>query len=962
MAQVSSGSLTFANQNQGTVSGYQPLTLSNTGNALLVFTSIATSANFNATNNCNGSLAAAASCTIEVAFAPTTTGPLTGALTITDNSNGAPGSTQTVSLGGTGTTPPAPPSAVGFSVPSMSFPNQNINTESAAQTVYVTNTGTAALDLTGAALGGTDASNFRIPSSDCSTRILSPSEFCEVTVAFKPPAVGGYSATLNFTDNAAGSPQMVNLSGTGVVPTVSLSTTSVNFNSQPTGMTSAAQPVVLTNTGMGTLSISTAAISGANAGNFAMSTDTCSGATLTYNGTCTINLTLTPSATGSLSATLTFTDNNNAVKNSTQPVSLSGTGTTPLVGFNPSAGLSFGSQSLSTASTAQTETVTNLGASNLTISTVTMGGTNAGDFTKGTDACTGATLLPSGTCTVGVTFTPSALGVRTATLNLNSSGNPAQTANLTGLGEGPLAGVYTQRYDNARTGQNTQETYLTPSNVTVGRFGKLFALPVDGQVYAQPLYVENVAIPNQGEHNVVYVATEHDSVFAFDADGLSAIPLWQTSFLNAATGVTSVPAAAAYPGSSADIKPEVGITSTPVIDPVARTLYVTVKTQELQVPGCTSDCAYNYFYRLHALDITTGAERANSPVAMAASMAGTGYDNVSGVITFNPLRELQRPGLLLLNGTLYLAFGSHGDIDNYHGWLFAYNATTLAQLAFFNTTPNAPVGGGDGVVAGGRGAIWGGGGGVSADSNGYLYVVVANGTFDANLGGVDYGDSVLKMQLSAGQFTVLDYFTPADQAVLDFQDLDLGSSPALILPSQSGTSLNLLATGGKDGRIWLLNRDNLGKYTPNDSGAVQVISDGSDSLFGGLSYWNGNLYVQEVGDYLKQYTLENGTAPSPTTSADEYGGFPDAVPTISSNGTSNGVLWMVETDAYSNNGPAVLHAFQATDASNEIYNSTQAANNQDQAGVAVKFVVPTVANGKVYVGTSTEVDVYGVLP
>jgi hypothetical protein len=243
-----------------------------------------------------------------------------------------------------------------------------------------------------------------------------------------------------------------------------------------------------------------------------------------------------------------------------------------------------------------------------------------------------------------------------------------------------------------------------------------------------------------------------------------------------------------------------------------------------------------------------------------------------------------------------------------------------------------------------------------------LYAVVANGTFDANLGGVDYGDSVLKMQLSSGHFKVLDYFTPADQAVLDYQDLDLGSSPALILPDQPGPHPHLLSTAGKDGRIWLLNRDNLGKYTKSDTGALQVITDGSDGLFGGLGYWNGNLYVQEDGDYLKQYTLDNGTAPPPTTSADEFGGFPSSPPAISANGTSNGVLWLVRTDGYNNHEPAVLHAFQATDVSNEIYNSTQAPNNHDQAGPAVKFAVPTVANGKVYVGTASEVDVFGLLP
>jgi hypothetical protein len=284
----------------------------------------------------------------------------------------------------------------------------------------------------------------------------------------------------------------------------------------------------------------------------------------------------------------------------------------------------------------------------------------------------------------------------------------------------------------------------------------------------------------------------------------------------------------------------------------------------------------------------------------------------------------------------------------------AYNATTLKQVAVFCTTPN-----------GQRGAIWGGGGGVSADTNSppNLFVVTANGTYDVNPGpGIDYSDSVLRMQVVSGKFQVMDYFTPANQNTLAVDDLDLGSSPALLLPDQPGAHAHLLATGGKDGRIWLLNRDNLGGYQTNDAGAVQVIPQmGSDILFGGGSYWNGNLYFQETGDTLNQFALDNGMMPaSPTSSSASGFGYPSSPAAVSSNGTSNGVLWFLESDSYSQ-GPAILHAYDPTDVSNEIYNSTQAPNNRDRAGIAVKFAVPTVANGKVYVGTSTEVDVYGLL-
>jgi len=727
-------------------------------------------------------------------------------------------------------------------------------------------------------------------------------------------------------------------------PAAQLSVNSLTFSSQALGTTSGPQSVSLSNTGNAPLTITAIGTSA----NFGQSNN-CAGS-VAASSSCKLSVTFSPTAAGTLTGTLTITDNSNGATGSTQTVSLSGNGAALIVNLSASS-LNFASQTTGTTSTAQTETITNTGTGNLAISTVSIGGTNPGDFASSADTCTGASVAPNGSCAVSVTFTPATTGNRSASLNFATSPSGSiQAVSLTGLGIGPLAGVYTQRYDNGRTGQNTQEVYLTTSSVTENRFGKLFSLPVDGYVYAQPLYMQNITIPNQGAHNVVFVATEHDSVYAFDADGESTTPLWHVSFL--AAGVTTVLNQDIGPGYT-DLVPEMGITSTPAIDPASGTLYVVAATKELQVASCTTNCAYNYFHRLHALDITTGAEKFGGPVAITASVPGSGYDNVGGIVTFNALQQLQRPGLLLLNGTVYIGFGSHGDYDPYHGWLMAYNAATLAQVAVFNITPN-----------GKGGSIWGAGGGISADASGFIYVVTANGAFDANTGGGDYSDSVLKMQIQSGQFQVVDYFTPYNQATLEADDLDLGSSPALILPDQPGPTPHLLAMGGKDGRIWFINRDNLGHIQLNDAGAVQVIADGSDSLFGGGTYWNGNFYVQENGDYLKQYALTDGAAPTPPTLSQFSAAFPNVQPVVSSNGTNDlsAVLWVVYR-AGGANVPAVLYAFNATLVSmDELYDSTQAPSQRDQAGLGVKFVVPTVANGKVYFGTQGEVDVYGILP
>jgi hypothetical protein len=954
-AAVSPGSLSFSAEPVGTASAAQNLVLSNVGSTPFNFTEVFVSGDFSQTSNCPATLAAGSSCTFQVVFTPTAAGTRKGSVTITTT---APNTLPTVNLTGLGVTTSAQ-----VSPSTLTFGNQTIGTSSVSQPVNLSNVGSGVLTVSSIAA----SANFS-ETNNCGPTLAASYGSCTINVTFSPTASGPVTGTLTVTDDSggvAGSTQTVKLQGTGTTATAGFSATVLSFPNQAPATTSAPLTETVTNTGTVNLTISTVTLGGQNPSDFAKNADTCTGATVTPTSTCTVSATFTPSTSGSFSGALIFTDN---AGGSPQTVSLTGTGIGPVASFSSTA-LSFTNQAVNTTSAPQTETVTSGGTTSLVISGVAISGTNESDFAKTTDTCTGATLVPPNTCTVSVTFTPSVTGTETASLNFtdNVSGSP-QVVSLTG---NPLPGVYTQRYDNSRSGANTQEVILTPSNVNVNQFGKLFALPVDGQVYAQPLYMQNVTIPGQGVHNVVYVATQNNSVYAFDADGQSTTPLWHASFTSAT--VTAVPSSDIYPPGQADISPIIGITSTPVIDPVGGTLYVTAKTREpLGSNSCTSNGSYNYCYRLHALDLTTGAEKFGGPVMMSASIPGTGYDNVNGVVTFSALWQLQRPGLLLYNGTIYIGFGSHGDIDPWHGWIFAYNATTLQQQAVFNTTPNAPVGGG-GEVAGGRGSIWLGGGGISVDPGGSLYVVTANGNFDAFKGGVDYGDCVLRMQLvettpGQYQFQVLDYFGPANSAVLDADDLDLGSSPALILPPLPGSSLNLLAMGGKDGRIWLLNRQNLGGYVTApvpDVGAVEVIPQvGSDALLGGMTYWNGNIYVEEAGSYLNQFTLANGLMPQAPTyrSEAEIGGFPNPVPVVSANGASNGIVWLVTINR--NTSLAALYAYSASDVSNgtDLYDSLLASNNRDQAGGFVRFVIPTVANGKVYVGTATEVDVYGLLP
>ena len=505
--------------------------------------------------------------------------------------------------------------------------------------------------------------------------------------------------------------------------------------------------------------------------------------------------------------------------------------------------------------------------------------------------------------------------------------------------------VLTYHNDNARTGQNLNETVLTPGNVNSNAFGKLFSYAVDGQLYAQPLYVANVGISNKGVHNVVIAATEHDSVYAFDADtniGSNAVPLWQVSFINPAAGVTTVPSADV---NSDNVAPEIGITSTPVIDPVSGTVYVEAKTKEVS-GGNTS-----YVHRLHALDLGSGAEKFGGPMLIQVSVPGTGDGNDGlGHVPFNGLRQMNRPGLLLLNGVVYVAYASHGDTVPYHGWVVGYDAHTLQLLSVFNTTPN-----------GGLGGIWQAGDGPAADAGGNIYFLTGNGSFDTNSGG--YGDSFVKLALQGTNLTVADYFTPFDQQNLNNSDLDLGSGGVLLLPDEVGSLAHphLMVGAGKEGKIYLVDRDNLGQFNAASDNVVEVLpqtTGGGNWGFDTPAYFNQTLYYLGGQDVLKAFAFSNGSlVTNPVSTGDTTFGWPGAVPAISANGTNNGIVWALQTDS-APSGSAILHAYDASNLSPELYNSTQ-AGSRDDAGGAVKFTVPTIANGKVYVGSSSRLSVYG---
>jgi hypothetical protein len=538
------------------------------------------------------------------------------------------------------------------------------------------------------------------------------------------------------------------------------------------------------------------------------------------------------------------------------------------------------------------------------------------------------------------------------------------------IGVTDLSGVLTYHNNLSRDGTNTHEFALTAANVNTSTFGKLFSCQADGAIYAQPLWVPNLTVAG-ASHNVIIVATQHESLYAFDADATPCKTLWHLNLIDSAhggtAGETSVPSAGAgaLVGSGyGDISPEVGITGTPVIDPTTRTIYVVSKSV---------NASTQFFQRLHAIDLVTGNERvAPYSIGSSISVPGTGAGSVAGQVAFDSRNESQRPGLVLSNGLVYVAWASHEDHDPYHGWVIGFNASTLVPVAnaVFNTTPNQV-----GTLSYSRGGIWMGGGAPAVDSTGNLFFITGNGTFDANTGGSNYGDSVVKLS-TAGGLSVADYFTPLDQASLDANDTDFGSGAATILVDQpAGPVTHLIIGGGKQGYLFLLNRDNLGKFSSSTNNVIQSINVGN-SIFATPVYWQNNLYVAGVGA-LKQFVFNSTTGKfdgAPFSQSSTSYRFPGATPSESSNGATNGIIWTLDNSLYCTPqspgcGATVLHAYDATSLATELWNSSQAPANRDLAGHAVKFTVPTVANGKVYVGTRGndssvlgELEVYGLIP
>jgi hypothetical protein len=505
--------------------------------------------------------------------------------------------------------------------------------------------------------------------------------------------------------------------------------------------------------------------------------------------------------------------------------------------------------------------------------------------------------------------------------------------------------ITTAQYDNFRTGANTLETILTPRNVNPARFGKLFAMPVDGDVYAQPLYVPKLEIPGKGIHNIVYIATERDSVYAFDAAARPAIPLWHASFIDEAKGIS--PVSWSDVGCSF-IGPDIGITSTPAIDLTTRTIYVVARTRERSAGG-----EELFYQRLHALDLGTGSEKLGSPILIRASVTGsTLFGSISREVRFNAAVENARAALLLSKGMLYIAWGSSCDHGSYYGWVFAYDARTLKQTGVFNTAPDA-----------GKSGIWQSDAGLAADDEGNVYTVTGNGKFSASSsGGRDYGDSVLKLSLQSGTLGVRDYFTPFNQFWLNWKDDDLGSCGPVLLPDQSGPHRHVLVAAGKAGVMYLLDRDRMGRFhSGSDSHALQTVAVSPKGVHGAPAYWNGHLYVFGSEDVLKDFAVaENRLSAAPVHQGNFRFRNPGAIPAVSANGSADGVVWVVLTKAYwEKNVPAILQAYDAEDVSRLLYTTEHDA--RDAPGMAVRFTIPTIASGRVYVGSKGVVSVFGLL-
>lgn len=893
---LSATSLNFGTTEAGTMTAAQVVTLTNTGNAALNITQLSAGSAYQVFNDCPATVNAGASCIFGVVFQPQTAGTYSYSASIKDNAANSP---QKVTLNGTATAP-----VVGLSPNALTFGAQAVGTTSGVQAVTLTNQGTTTLTISSIIASGDFA------QTNTCTGTLAAGKNCTINISFSPTSGGarGGAVTIN---SAGNSPQNVSLLGTGSSGSASLSASTLTFANQNLWTKSAAQTVTLTNTGSTALQI----ISVVASGDYTQ-TNNC-GTSVAASAKCTITVNFFPGATGTRTGNITVSDTD---ASNLQTVSLTGSGQVPTSQVTVTPGFA----SATSSQTVQFQASLNgVPTNNVTwaVDGITGGNTNVGKIT-----------------TLGLYTPPTKAGGHTVRATSNT--NKAQSA-ISRVVATAFLGLLTNHNDAGRTGQNLNEVVLTTGNVNSTQFGKLFSYPVDGYTYAQPLYVPNVNVSGQGTHNVVFVATQHDSVYAFDANNSPTTPLWQVSFIDPGAGITTVPAADVIDTGCDNVGIEVGITGTPVIDAAKKELFVVVRTKENGA----------YFQRLHILDITTGNEVSGSPVVIQASVSGVGEGSYgTGTVAFDPLLENSRPGMLLMNGVVYIAFSSLCDKRPYHGWVLGYDENTFAQVSVFNTSPN-------GIATG----IWQSGNGIVGDTtNGDLYFATGNGWFDADSGGLDYGDTITKLTTTGNVLSIADYFTPHDQDNLNHQDLDMGSGGCLLLPNQPTPPIHLLTCVGKEGNIYLVNRDNMGHFNANgDTQVVQTLMIGQ--VWGAPAYWLNQTYFWGDGDYLKAYRLYGSLfSASPVSQDSKTSLYPAPTPTVSANGSTNGIVWAVFTSNNKTGGAAILRAYDAANVSRQLFDSSTKSANA--AGPAVKFVVPTVADGRLYLGTQSELDVYGILP
>jgi hypothetical protein len=527
----------------------------------------------------------------------------------------------------------------------------------------------------------------------------------------------------------------------------------------------------------------------------------------------------------------------------------------------------------------------------------------------------------------------------------NAAGSVTSTAATLTVGAAAASAnvdVTTYHYDNLRTGQNIVESILTTTNVTQAKFGKLGSFAVDGKVDAQPLYVSNVAVPNVGTKNVLYIVTEHDSVYAFNADsvnGSTTVPLWKVSVLQAGETTSD-------DRNCGQVTPEIGITSTPVIDRMRSAIYLIAVSK---TSGGT------YIHRIHALNLATGQELFGGPKVITATAAGTGANSANGIVTFDPAQYNERTGLLQIGSTIYTTWGSHCDITPYTSWAMAFNADTLEQNSVLNLVPN-----------GNDGGIWMSGTAPAADAAGNIYFIIGNGDFGTTLDANGFpankncGNCFAKIS-STIPMTLLDYFTPMNTVSASGADIDFGAGGPLLLPDvtdSAGATRHLAVGAGKDQIIYVVDRDNMGKFNSGGDTIYQRIAGQlADSEFAKPSYFNNAIYFGAVNDSIKSFPIANGKlATAPSSQSSVTFGYPGATPVISASGTTNGIVWVVQ-----NGTNGVLHAYDATNLATELYNSNQATGGRD-AFSDNKYVTPIVTNGKVYIGTPNSVVVFGLLP